>query len=129
MAFNGPQTRIPGLVAGADLTAAQYHFVKLSAANTVVICAAVTDHPIGVLQNDPGDTEEATVCAIGVTKVSSDAALVAGAAIGTSADGQAVTYTVADTTKYIVGHVLTATANAAEIATVFVNCPAARVLA
>lgn len=129
MAFNGPQTRIPGLVAGADLTAAQYRFVKLSAAKTVILCAAVTDHPIGVLQNTPDNTEEATVCAIGVTKVSADAALTAGAAIGTSADGQAAAYTVADTTKYIVGHVIAGTAAAGEIATVFVNCPAARVLA
>lgn len=125
MAYEGPQIKLPGLVAGADLSAAgnQYKFVKYSADNTVVLCAAATDKPCGVLQNRPANGEAAEVVAIGVTKVQADAALSAGAAIGTSADGQADAKTVGtDTTEYIVGQVQRGASAAAALATALVNC-------
>ena len=53
MAYEGPQIKLPGLTANADLSAKQYYFVKLSGAGTVTVCSGVTDKPIGVLQNTP----------------------------------------------------------------------------
>lgn len=125
MAYEGPQICIPGLVAGADLSAAanQYLFVKFSAAKTVVLCAAVTDRPCGVLQNTPASGAAATVCAIGVTKIQGDADLGFGDSIGTSNDAQAAAYVAGtDTTKYIVGLVIEDNSAAAGLATAIVNC-------
>lgn len=123
MAYEGAQIKVPGLKASADLSAKQYYFVKLSGAATVDVCAAATDKPIGVLQNAPASGEEAEVCCYGVTKVSADAALSAGALIGTSSDGQADAKTPGtDTTEYVVGQVIEATGAAAGLATALVNC-------
>lgn len=129
MAWEGPQIKIPALVAGASLITKQYYFVKLSAAKTVIVCAGTTDKPIGVLQNAPASGESAEVCGFGITKVSGDANLAYGDSIGTSADGQAAAYTVADTTKHIVGTVIEDNAAAGGLATVFINCANPRVLA
>lgn len=131
MAYEGWQYRPEGIIAGADLSAAanQYKFVKLSAARTVVLCAAVTDKPFGVLQNTPGNGEEATVCCIGTTKVQGDADLAVGNSIGTSADGQAAAYTAADTTKYIVGQVVLDNSAVAGLATAVIDCANVRTLA
>lgn len=123
MATEGPQLAPPGLIAGADLSTKQYHFVKLSANNTVVICAAVTDRPIGVLQNKPTSGQEANVCALGITKVVGDADLSAGNMIGTSSDGQAAAYAPGtDTTKYMLGQVIEDNSAAGGIVTAAINC-------
>lgn len=123
MAFEGPQVKWPALVAGADLSSNQFYFVKLSAAKTVVACSAVTDVPIGVLQNAPASGEAAEVCAVGMTKVSADAAISAGAVIGTSADGQAETKALGtDTTEHFAGQAITAASAAGDIITAVVNC-------
>jgi len=131
MAWDGVKLCPPGLKAGADLSAVgnQYKFVKISAANTVILCAGVTDKPYGVLQNTPASGMAATVCVFGMTKVQGDANLAAGDSIGTSADGQAAAYTVADTTKHIVGQVQEDNSAAAGLATAFINCASSRVLA
>jgi hypothetical protein len=126
-------TCIPGLIAGADLSAStnQYRFVKLSTSvdQTVVLCAATTDKPIGILQNTPNTGMAATVACSGVSKVQGDADLTVGGSVGTSADGQAATYTVTDTTKYIVGQVILGNSAAAGLATIAFDCTALRVLA
>lgn len=131
MAYESWQHCPPGIVAGADLSAAanQYKFVKLSAARTVILCAATTDKPFGVLQNTPGNGEEAVVCAMGTTKVQGDVDLAPGNSIGTSADGQAAAYAAADTTKYIVGQVILDNTTAGGLATAVIDCAAARTLA
>lgn len=129
MAYEGPMTLIPGLTASADLRTKQYYFVKISGANTVTVCAGVTDKPIGILQNAPNDGEAAVVAMSGVSKVSGDADLSAGASVGTSTDGQAAAYTVSDTTKYIVGQVLLDNSAAGGLATIAFDCSAVRVLA
>lgn len=128
---NGPQITLTGLTASADLSAAsnQFKFVKLSAAGTVDVCNGATDKPIGVLQNRPVSGEAAVVVCIGVTKVQGDADLAYGAAIGTSADGQAATYSASDTTKYIVGTVLVDNAAAGGYATAVIDCANPRTLA
>ncbi len=89
MAYDDPGTDIGTLTASADLSAKQFYFVKMSGDNTVTVCAAVTDVPIGVLQNAPASGGQAVVRVAGLSKVSADATLAAGNIIGTSADGQA----------------------------------------
>ena len=89
--------------------------------------AGTTDKPIGILQNAPTSGAEAVVAISGVSKVNSDAALALGDTIGTAADGQLATYVNGtDTTKYIVGIVIAASANAGEYATAVINCPGHR---
>ena len=117
---------IPGFtftrVAGADLRALQYYYVKLSTTDTVVVCAAATDVPIGILQNAPTSGQEAVIMATGISKVNSNAALSIGNLIGTAADGQADAKTAGtDTTEYVVGVVLEASSAAGELATCTVN--------
>lgn len=75
----------------ADLSAEanQYKFVKLDANGEVVLCTAAGESAIGVLQNRPKLGEQATVRAVGVSKVQADAALNEGDRIATSADAQA----------------------------------------
>lgn len=115
----------PAFEAGEDLSAKQYHYVKIATGNKVVACTAVTDRPIGVLQNNPAAGQEAAVMVIGITKVVSDAALAVGALIGTSADAQAdAKVPGTDTTEYVTGQVLTATGAAGGIATALINCAA-----
>jgi hypothetical protein len=127
MAYESSQQRLT-FVAGADLSAKQYYAVKLdSTEGQVVVCAATTDIPIGILQNAPASGSEAIVAFAGVTKVNGDSALVVGNQIGTAADGQLAVYVAGtDTTKRIIGSVIAATGVAGEYGTAIVNCPAAR---
>jgi hypothetical protein len=109
--------------AGADLSAAQYTFVKWSA-GTIVQCTAATDKPVGVLQNDPANTRTATVLVFGVSKVSSGANLAQDDLIGTNSSGQAVALIPGtDTTKYVAGRVLYDTSAATgDLTACFINC-------
>ena len=128
MATEGQQFK-HSFIAGADLSAKQYYFMKLSAADTVVVCAGTTDKPIGVLQNAPTAGQAAEVCYFGETKISGDADLAYGDNIGTSADGQAAAYTVSDTTKHLVGIVLIDNGAAGGLITALINCANSRTLA
>lgn len=112
------------LPAGADLSAKQYYFVKLNSSGQAIVCAAATDVPVGVLQNDPAASGRgATVRVLGKSKVSSDASLSVGDLVGTSGDGQADAKTPGtDTTEYVVGQVLQAGGAAGEMSEVLVNC-------
>lgn len=123
MAYKGSQPFKITLEAGADLSAKQYFFVKLDNNGKAVSCSAATDKPVGVLQNKPTSGQAAEIVVVGLTKVSSDAALTIGALIGTSADGQADAKTPGtDTTEFVVGTVLTTTGAADVIGSVLVNC-------
>lgn len=125
MAYEASQPLKLSLNAGADLSTKQYYFVKLDGSGNAVVCSGATDNPIGILQNKPTSGQPAEIVVVGVSKVSSDAGLAIGAQIGTSSDGQADAKTVStDATEYVCGRVLTATSNAAEIATVVINCAA-----
>ena len=87
-----------------DLSAYQYHFVKLSADNTVVICSGATDSPIGVLQNKPDGsttTSVARVRVFGVSRVYVGTATFAfGDKVGTDASGHGIAKTLT-TTKFM----------------------------
>ena len=123
MAYEASQPLKISLEAGADLSAKQYYFVKLDSAGKAIVCAGTTDKPIGVLQNKPTSGQTAEITVLGVSKVSTDAALAIDDLIGTSADGQAAAYVNGtDTTKYIVGRALVTSGGAGEITTILVNC-------
>ena len=111
-------------VAGADLSALQYTFVKLNSAGAVVAVAAATDVPIGVLQNNPTSGTEASVLIMGGTKIVASAAATLGTALnfGTSATGKAATLAVTDTTKYVLGVYLEAPAADGIIVAAVVIC-------
>lgn len=80
---------IPALVAGADLTAAQYRFVKLDASGDVILCDTAGEQALGVLMNKPNTGEPARVAVAGVMPVVADAAVAVGSKVATSADGEA----------------------------------------
>lgn len=123
MAWEVPVLKIPGLTASADLTAKQFYLVKMSGEKTVTVCNAVTDVPVGVLQNAPDNGQQAEVMAIGISKVSGDEDLAYGNLIGASSDGQAQAVAAgSETTVYIVGHVIEGNGAAGGLATALINC-------
>lgn len=110
--------------ANADLSAKQYLFVKLVTGGKVDVCAAVTDKPIGVLQNKPTLGQAANVRIFGITKVVFAGTSAIGDALGTDAAGKAATYTApvaTNPTKYIVAQG-TVAAVANDVAQAFVDC-------
>jgi len=123
--FEGAQPlKYSGLIAGAGCTAAtaQYRFVKFSADNTVIPCAATTDIPCGILQAPApavGDPVEVTYG--GESLLQAGAGMTAGVPVGTTATGQGQT---AVATQYPVAlpvNVAGAT-TAGTLITVVVNC-------
>jgi hypothetical protein len=126
MAYEASQIRFGNLTAAADLSSKQYHFVKLASATTVNVCTAITDIPIGVLQNDPTSGQAAEICIFGISKVVADGTLAAGNVVGTSADSQCDAIVAGtDTTVYAMGQAITA-ASAGETTTILVNPTNAR---
>lgn len=110
------------LAAGADLSAKQYTFVKMSGTG-VIGAAAATDVVIGVLQNAPTSGKTAEVAIDGVTKLKASAAIAAGALVGTTSTGLAVALTAGtDTTKYVFGQAITAAGASGDIITVAIDC-------
>lgn len=110
------------VAAGADLSAKQYTFVKMSGTG-VVSAAAATDVVIGVLQNTPTSGQAAEVAVSGITKLKASAAIAAGALVGTTSTGLAVAVVAGtDTTKYVFGQAITAAGAANDIITVAVDC-------
>jgi len=112
------------LVAGADLSALQYTFVKLNSSGQAVAVSAATDVAIGVLQNKPTSGQEAEVLIIGGTKIVASASATLGTAlnIGTTSAGKAVALAVTDTTKYVFGVYLSAPGADGDIVTAAINC-------
>lgn len=110
-------------IAGESLAAKQYHFMKLSADMTVIGCAALTDIPCGVLQNNPVSGLAAEIMVYGITKVVAGAGAIAATnLIGTDADGHAVVVDpdgAAD--NYYCGQVCLG-AGANEIASALIDC-------
>lgn len=106
-------TQVITLKAAGDLSAAQYLFMKLSAARTVTTCGATTDKVIGVLQNDPNAAGlPAVVAYSGTVKVIAAGAITAGALVGPTAAGKAQT---AVATQYSRGIALETSVNDGDI--------------
>lgn len=119
---------IPGfqftVPAGADLSTHQHKFVKLNSSGQAILCAAVTDKPVGILQNKPNAAGvAANIMADGISKLVMAANTAKGDRIGTDAAGLGAVYVHGtDTTKYIVGEVLDDNSTANGRATVLFNC-------
>jgi len=86
-------------IAGEALTSSQYHFVYLTADNTVKTCShATTQKPVGVLQNAPASGGVARVRIMGVTRVIIGVGTFAfGDYVGSDASGHGIAE---DTDKY-----------------------------
>lgn len=113
------------LVAGADLSAAQYKFVKLNSSGQAILVAGATDKPIGVLQNAPASGQEAEVTVSGGTKFVASGSIAVAAQIGSDASGKGAALVAGtDTTKYIVGTVISAPGADGEIGTAVIDCSA-----
>ena len=77
------------LPAGADLSTHQYKVVKLNSSGQVILMAAASDFPLGILQNKPTSGQAATVVVSGVSKAVAGGSITMGGATGrvVSADG------------------------------------------
>jgi len=78
------------LIAGADLSAAQFKFVKMNNAAKAVLCGN-GDAAFGVLLVPAASGNAATVTVSGKTMVECGATIAIGANVGIDADGNAVT--------------------------------------
>ena len=88
---------IPGMLAGADLSSSQYKLVKAaSTANEVVVGTSSTSSVLGVLRNDPADTEEASVQCAGVVRALSEASVTYGSWVTCSTTGRVKSTTTVD---------------------------------
>ena len=92
MAFENVCCKVPGLTAAADLSTAQYKFVKLTAAEQVNIATSLGEAVVGVLQNKPAGAGHAAEIAVdgSVSKVLAGAPVTAGAYVTTDATARAV---------------------------------------
>jgi hypothetical protein len=85
-----PTPNMQSFIASADLSAKQFHFVKLGTADqTVSAIAAVTDKPIGILMNAPLSGEAAEVAMIGGgAKLKAGGVIAVGDRVGASSAGK-----------------------------------------
>jgi hypothetical protein len=112
------------LVAGEDLSAKQYHFVKIdNGTGRAVAVNGATDRPVGVLQNNPTTGQEAEVLITGGTKIVAGGTASAGQPLFASASANAVTLVFGTTgsAAYAVGTFVTA-ASASAVATAAIDC-------
>lgn len=119
---------VPGFVLGilnanADLSAKQYHCMKLannSGVAEVAVCTAAGEKIIGILQDKPSaQGAVATLVTQGVTKASAGAAITAGALVMTDANGQVITAATAGST--IIGWALESAGGANELVTIMLQ--------
>jgi len=90
MAFEAPSFVIPGLKAEVDLSAKQFHFVKMTG-DLQVNAAGSGESAVGILQNDPEVAgAAASVQHLGVSKLYVAATIAAGGLIMPDADGKGV---------------------------------------
>lgn len=107
MAYEVLRLKLGQMKAAADLSLKQFRFMKVTAANTVNL-SGLGELAIGVLQNKPVLGESAELAIDGdVSKVVADAAVAAGAAVSSSADGEAKTALI---TEHVLGVALEAAA-------------------
>ena len=132
MAYEQPVWALAGAVAAADLSAKQFFCVKKNATNQqYALCDTDGEVVDGVLQNKPDAAgREATIMALGITKIEAGEALTAGDLWGTDNAGKAKivegTNTGGDVGDYVMGRVIQGAASG-EIATVTVGVPSFRV--
>ena len=89
------------VIAGEDLSSAQFKFVTLESDGQVDLADAAGENCVGVLINDPAAAEAATVVMSGKVMVTAGGTIAAGAAVATDAAGDAVT---ASTGNIVMGY-------------------------
>lgn len=127
MAYDGPSLMVPGVKAGAGLTAdsAQFKFVTLSADRTVVLITdPQTQPPVGVLQAPAKATgDPVTVMALGISKVRMGTGTpAAGNILGADTDAQAVVRAVTDTSYYTAGRFIETGTTDGTIVAALIDC-------
>lgn len=90
----GPQSTLPGYTAAADLSGKQYHAVRGSAINTTNQASDATNSGVlGVLQNKPKSSENATIAFLGLSKFVVGGAITANDILTTNSSGRAAVVT------------------------------------
>lgn len=123
MAIESRGQMLPGLVAAADLSANQYHALRVTAAWTVNTTNAAGMACLGVLQNKPASGAAAEVMQSGITKAIAGAAISAGAEVMAGADGRIITAATAGSN--VIGIALEAAGAANEVISIALNAGAA----
>lgn len=114
MATQGEKVTV-SMTAGADLSAAQFTFVKMNTTDRTVVAAGNGEAAFGVLLNKPTSGQAATVVTHGRVIVEvGTGGLTAGDTVGVDANGEAVT---SATNDIIVGYCVEG-ASAGERATI-----------
>lgn len=103
------------MIAGADLSAAQFHFVKYNSSAQAVLAGA-GEVAAGVLQSDPESGQAGAVDIGGITKVEAAGAITIGALVASNAAGEAVAATTGD---YALGTALETGADGTVISMLF----------
>ena len=117
MAYETELKCVGTLTAQVDLSDWQFHVVKIGTTGTVDKSDAITDIPMGILQNKPKAGQSAEVGVFGVSKCVAGELLVIGEIVATKANGRVRT---AATTQYPVGTVVEIAADA-QIGSILVN--------
>lgn len=116
MAVENHHNGLPGVVAAVDMSATNYRFVNISAADTVDLAGA-GEVSVGVVFNCPEAGDAASLYGPGdLAKVEASAAIAAGARVGVAADGKARTAASGD---YVMGQAVSAAGADGEILSVF----------
>lgn len=122
MAFEIPGFKFTGVCGAASLAAKQYYFVKQHTDGTIIVPAAITDRPLGILQNNPVVGGEAELMVDGVSKVIAGETIAINDVIGIAADGRAIPVVPGtDTTAYVLGVALSA-GDAGQTVSVLFDC-------
>ena len=120
MGFDKRGETLPGIVAAADLTAAQHRFITISAAGKAALTGAGARID-AVLENNPNIDQAASLLGPGsVAKVEASAAISIGDDVSAAANGKAAT---SATTQYIAGVALTAAGADTELISVWLTMP------
>lgn len=91
------------LVAGADLSAKQFHVVKVNSSGQAVAANATDVAQVGILQDKPISGVAGSVAVNGVSKAAFGGTVASGAAVTSDANGKIVAAT---TGKQIIGFAL-----------------------
>lgn len=120
MSYSNRGSNLPGIVAGADLSAAQHRFVSINGSGKADLTAAGA-RVDAVVENNPALDVAASLMGPGsVAKVEASAAIALGASVASAANGQAVT---AASTNFIAGVCVEAAGASGELCSVWLTMP------
>ncbi len=105
-----------------DMSSSEYLIVKMNGNDTVDVCSATTDVPLGVLQRGATTGGECVVRVMGHSKVKASEALTAGNVVSTAAAGTADAITVGTaTTQYTLGIVTVGCGSDGDVAEILIT--------